>query len=76
GVPLERWLTTFPSFGFLLAATPDSAAAACAAFTRRGLACAACGTFDAERRLRLVAAGAESTVWDLAVEPVTGLAEV
>ncbi len=75
GVPLGRWLTTFPSFGFLLAAAADTADAACAAFTRRGLACAACGTFDAERRLRLITAGAESTVWDLAAEPVTGLAE-
>ncbi len=75
-VPLERWLTTFPSFGFLLAADPDTSAAACAVFTRRGLACGACGTFDAEQRLRLVAGRAESTVWDLALEPVTGLTEV
>ena len=41
GAPLERWLLTFPSFGFLLAAKPEHAEAAAWAFTRRGLACAA-----------------------------------
>jgi selenophosphate synthetase-related protein len=74
GVPVERWLETFPSFGFVLAATPATAAAACAAFTRRGLACAACGSFDDSRRLRLSSGGGEATVWDLAAEPLTGLA--
>jgi uncharacterized protein len=74
GVPLERWLETFPSFGFVLAASAGTAAAACEAFTRRGLACGVCGSFDAPRRLRLVRGAAEATVWDLASEPLTGLA--
>jgi selenophosphate synthetase-related protein len=73
GVPLERWLLTFPSFGFLLAAPAEHAEAARLAFTRRGLACAACGTFDATRVLRLAAGGAEAPVWDLARTPLTGL---
>ena len=73
GVALERWLTTFPSFGFLLAAPPQQAAAACAAFERRGLACAACGRFDAGRVLALAAGGEEVAVWDLATSPLTGL---
>src|SRR3954454_22057308 len=42
-VALEQWLVTFPSFGFVLAAAPDGAAAAAERFTRRGLDCAACG---------------------------------
>jgi selenophosphate synthetase-related protein len=66
GIPLERWLLTFPSFGFVLAGAPE----ACEAFTRRGLAAAVCGTFDDTRTLRL---GASVTVWDLAAEPLTGL---
>jgi len=74
GVELERWIVTFPSFGFVLAATAENAAAACAAFTRQGLACAACGSFDRERRLRLRWGGDEATMWDLASAPVTGLA--
>jgi selenophosphate synthetase-related protein len=58
----------------VLAAPPETAAAACEAFTRRGLACAVCGSFDAGRRLQLRSGGGEATVWDLAAEPLTGLA--
>jgi uncharacterized protein len=73
GADLERWLLTFPSFGFLLAAAPRHVEQACAVFTRRGLACAACGGFDDSRVLRLAAGGAEQPVWDLARTPLTGL---
>ncbi len=73
GVSVERWLRTFPSFGFLLAARPEHAEAAEDAFTRRGLACAPCGSFDASRALTLAAGGSTATVWDLAEEPLTGL---
>jgi uncharacterized protein len=70
-VPLERWVVAFPSFGFVLAAVPEYAEAACWAFTRRGLACAPCGEFDATRVLRLAAGGRTADVWDLAAEPLT-----
>jgi uncharacterized protein len=70
---LARWLLTFPSFGYLLAAPPHHVDAACAAFTRRGLACAPCGAFDDTRVLRLAAGGAEAPAWDLARTPLTGL---
>jgi selenophosphate synthetase-related protein len=73
GAPLERWLLTFPSFGFLLAAAPENAQRAAEAFTRRGLACAPCGSFDATRVLRLAAGGHELPVWDLRSNPLTGL---
>jgi selenophosphate synthetase-related protein len=71
GVPLEQWLGTFPSFGFVLAAPPGNAEAAAERFTRRGLACAVCGTFDDTGILRLAAGGATADVWDLAAEPLT-----
>lgn len=74
GTALERWLMTFPSFGFLLAAAPEHAAQACAAFERRGLACAPCGHFDDTRVLRLAAGGVQAPAWDLAGTPLTGLA--
>jgi selenophosphate synthetase-related protein len=67
GAPLERWLLTFPSFGFLLAT--DRPEAACEAFAQRGLGAAACGSFDDTRVLRL----GGRTAWDLAAEPLTGL---
>lgn len=71
GVALARWLVTFPSFGFVLAAAPEHVDAACAAFTRRGLACAPCGAFDDTRALRLAGGGESAEVWDLAAEPLT-----
>jgi selenophosphate synthetase-related protein len=73
GVPLERWLLSFPSFGFVFAAAPGAAARACALFTARGLACAPCGSFDEGRVLRLTAGGVGADVWDLGSEPLTGL---
>jgi selenophosphate synthetase-related protein len=70
-VALERWLLTFPSFGFVLAAAPEHVDRACDAFVRRGLACAPCGTFDESRALRLAGGGESAEVWDLAAEPLT-----
>jgi selenophosphate synthetase-related protein len=74
GTPLERWLLTFPSFGFLLAAAPADVNEAVAVFTRRGLACAACGHLDDTRVLRLASGGRDATAWNLAETPLTGLA--
>jgi selenophosphate synthetase-related protein len=73
-VSAERWLRTFPSFGFLLAAAPQHAGAACEAFERRGLACAPCGQFNGSRTLELAVGGSRATVWDFAIAPLTGLA--
>jgi selenophosphate synthetase-related protein len=72
-VPIARWLLTFPSFGFLLAAPEHRAQAAIDVFTRRGLACAACGTFTAARTLTLRLGAATALAWDLTQQPLTGL---
>jgi uncharacterized protein len=72
-VPIERWLMTFPSFGFLLTAPPERAADVAEPFLRRGLACEECGLLDDSGVLRLAAAGREAPVWDLGLEPFTGL---
>jgi selenophosphate synthetase-related protein len=67
GAPLERWLLTFPSFGFLLATRhPD---ATCAVFADHGLQAAHCGSFDDTRTLKLDG----RTAWDLNQTPLTGL---
>jgi selenophosphate synthetase-related protein len=73
GVPIERWLLTFPSFGFLLAAPERHAQQAIDTFTRRGLAAAACGSFDATRTLTLRRGQATELAWDLTQQPLTGL---
>jgi selenophosphate synthetase-related protein len=72
-VSIERWLVTFPSFGFLLVAPPGGAANAAEPFLRRGLACASCGRLDDSRVLRLAAAEEITALWDLNVEPLTHL---
>jgi selenophosphate synthetase-related protein len=73
GVPLERWLLTFPSFGFLVAAPAEGATEAAEPFLRRGLACAACGRLDDTGVLRLAASGESTELWDLRRVPFTRL---
>jgi selenophosphate synthetase-related protein len=70
GVALERWLVTFPSFGFLLAGDERAAEV----FRARGLACAACGSFDGSRELKLSDGVNTAVAWDLNHTPLTGLA--
>ncbi|MGH2883726.1 MAG: sll0787 family AIR synthase-like protein, partial [Solirubrobacteraceae bacterium] len=73
GVSIERWLDTFPSFGYLLVAPPGAAHEAAEPFLARGLACAPCGRLDDSGVLRLAAAGDSTALWDLNVEPLTHL---
>ncbi|HWK26698.1 MAG TPA: AIR synthase related protein [Solirubrobacter sp.] len=73
GVPVERWLMTFPSFGFLLAAPPEHVGEAVETFRRRGLAAAPCGHFDATKTLTLIHDGVSAVAWDLNTTPLTGL---
>ena len=73
GIPIARWLETFPSFGFLLVAPPGGAGEAAEPFLRRGLGCAPCGRLDDSGVLRLAAAGETTALWDLSVEPLTYL---
>ena len=73
GVDLDRWLITFPSFGYLLTAPPERAQEATEPFTRRGLACRPCGRLDDSGVLRLEAGGETAAVWDLRREPFTHL---
>jgi uncharacterized protein len=70
GMALERWLLSFPSYGFLLVGDPT---ALVDRFAAAGLACAPVATLDGCGALRLRAGGDEEPVWDLAAEPLTGL---
>jgi len=72
-VSVERWLETFPSFGFLIAAPPGAGNHAAEPFLRRGLACATCGRLDDSSVLRLAAGGDTAVLWDLNREPFTHL---
>jgi uncharacterized protein len=74
GVPLERWLLTFPSYGFLMAVKPRNASALLARFGDRGIAAADIGEFTADHRVAISDGAAIETMWDFAREPLLGCA--
>jgi uncharacterized protein len=73
GVSIERWLLTFPSYGYLLAVDPARSEEAVAEFTERGLAAAVCGAFDDTGVLALRSGERTAVTWDANEAPLTGL---
>jgi AIR synthase-related protein len=73
GVGLERWLVSFPSYGFLLATLPDQSAAACERFRAQGVACARVGEVQRAPRVELVMGTERVTYLDLERETLTGM---
>lgn len=74
GVALERWLTTFPSFGFLLSVDDAALPQVLARFAERGISCAAIGRVDDSRRLTIGRGAEQALLWDLAHETLIGCA--
>ena len=74
GVTLERWLLTFPSFGYLISVEPHDVAEVTARFTARGIAAADIGTVAHGSRLTVGAGIASETIWDFAQKPLIGAA--
>jgi uncharacterized protein len=72
GVPLERWLQTFPSYGYLLAVQPPNLPAVLACFRVRGIAAACIGKITADRRVVIADETSAETIWDFAREPLIG----
>lgn len=72
GVALDRWLLTFPSYGYLLAVRPAHVPAVLARFNDRGIASAEIGEFTADRRIGITDGAAVEMIWDLAREPLMG----
>ncbi|MCE4555336.1 sll0787 family AIR synthase-like protein [Pelomonas cellulosilytica] len=67
-----RWLSAFPSYGFVLSVREANAQAVMRRFEARGIACADIGTVVPGTRLD-VQLGAECTpLWDLAEQPFIG----
>jgi uncharacterized protein len=64
GVPLERWLTAFPSFGYLMSVREEHAEQVQAMFAARSLACAAIGTVDASRKVIVEQDDDTALLWD------------
>ena len=72
GVPLARWLQTFPSYGYLIAARPADVAEVVALFGARGIAAAEVGAVTAGHTVAITAGAATAAVWDLAGTPLLG----
>lgn len=76
GVPLERWLATFPSYGFILSVADADLAQVQDRFIARDLACGVIGRTDATRRVHL-RHGTETDrvlLWDFTEEELIGCA--
>ncbi|HEY9642093.1 MAG TPA: sll0787 family AIR synthase-like protein [Coleofasciculaceae cyanobacterium] len=73
-VPLDRWLTSFPSYGFLLSVRSHQVEAVQSKFEQRGLTCARVGQIDSTRQLQLQWQGETGLFWDLQQESLTGFA--
>ena len=69
GVPLARWLLSFPSFGFVLGVEPAHTGDVLARFAGRGIAAAVVGRVDDSRRVTLRRGGDEAELWDLRSTP-------
>jgi uncharacterized protein len=74
GVALERWLQTFPSFGYLLSVRPDHVDEALARFRGRGIAAAAIGEVTPGTTVQIGSGLHRATVWDFSQQPLIGCA--
>ena len=72
GVALERWLQTFPSYGYILAAAPAQVEAVRQCFEVRGIAAAEIGDITTGGRVAITDGLSSGTVWDFALEPLIG----
>jgi len=74
GIALERWLTVFPSYGYVLSVNPEHRQAVIARFAARGIAAAVIGRTDASRIVRLRDGTEESVFWQLGEHALIGCA--
>jgi AIR synthase-related protein len=70
--PLDRWLRTFPSFGYLISVTQANIPAVIARFTERGIAAADIGTVTADHEVRVTLGPDTATIWDFTRQPLLG----
>lgn len=71
-VPLEEWLLSFPSYGFLLSVRPENVAAVQTCFEQHDLVCIDVGTVSPNRQLVLKYGNESDVFWDLSQRSLTG----
>ena len=74
GAPLDRWLLTFPSFGYLLAVAPENVAAVTRLFSERDIAAADIGTIRTGSTISITDGAATEIIWDFSERPLLGCA--
>ncbi len=72
GVPLLRWLQSFPSFGYVLSVRPEWVEAVARHFAQRHIGCTVVGEVRAEPQLWLRDGAARSLLWNLDARPFIG----
>jgi uncharacterized protein len=72
GVDALRWLSAFPSYGFLFAVEPPDTSSICARFDAVGVACACVGQIIEGSTLQIAYEGEDQRYWDLGADPLTG----
>ena len=70
GVRLERWLLSFPSFGYLMAVRPENVPAALQLFAGRDIAAADIGTIAAGNTVAITDGRSVETIWDFSQRPL------
>jgi len=68
-VALLRWLTAFPSYGFVLSVAPAQVTAVIDRFASRELAAAVIGEVDATTQVRVLHQETSALLWDFAERP-------
>jgi uncharacterized protein len=72
GVALDRWLQTFPSYGYILSVAPPQVAAVIRRFADRGIAASDIGAITKGSRIAVTDGHATETIWDFDREPLIG----
>jgi selenophosphate synthetase-related protein len=72
GVPLNRWLQAFPSFGFVLSVRPGHVVEVLSRFAARGIAAAQVGRVEAGSELWLHDGAERVLLWDHGRQPFVG----
>ena len=66
---MRRWLTAFPSYGFVLSVSPANTAVGLERFAARGLSAAVVGEVNSGSAVSLRSGADETPLWDFAARP-------
>jgi len=71
-IELDRWLLTFPSFGYLLSVRPDNVAAVISRFANRGIAAGDVGLVSGGGHVTVRQGQCSETIWDFGEKSLIG----